>query len=84
MALALTLYDPGDEILVPNPGFVLYPPHAKLMGALPVAYDLLEEKGYQPDFEQLERLVTARTRSSWSTAHRTRPGASSRRRPWTG
>jgi aspartate aminotransferase len=62
MAVALTLYDPGDEILVPNPGFVLYPPHAKLAGARPVPYDLLEAKGYQPDFDQLERLVTARTR----------------------
>jgi aspartate aminotransferase len=62
MAVALTLYDPGDEVLVPNPGFVLYPPHAKLAGARPVPYDLLEKKGYQPDFEQLERLVTPRTR----------------------
>ncbi|MCI4329803.1 MAG: aminotransferase class I/II-fold pyridoxal phosphate-dependent enzyme [Thermoplasmata archaeon] len=62
MAVALTLYDPGDEVLVPNPGFVLYPPHAKLAGARPVWYDLDEAKAYQPDFEQLERLVTSRTR----------------------
>ncbi|MCI4321168.1 MAG: aminotransferase class I/II-fold pyridoxal phosphate-dependent enzyme [Thermoplasmata archaeon] len=63
MAVALTLYDPGDEVLVPNPGFVLYPPHAKLCGANPVFYDLIEKKGFQPDFDQLERLVTPRTRA---------------------
>jgi aspartate aminotransferase len=62
MAVALTMYDPGDEVLVPNPGFVLYPPHAKLAGATPVPYDLIEATGYQPDFEQLERLVTPKTR----------------------
>ncbi|HKV90318.1 MAG TPA: pyridoxal phosphate-dependent aminotransferase [Thermoplasmata archaeon] len=62
MAVALTLYDPGDEVLVPNPGFVLYPPHAKLCGARPVPYDLVERRGFQPDFDQLERLVTPRTR----------------------
>jgi aspartate aminotransferase len=62
MAVALTMYDPGDEVLVPNPGFVLYPPHAKLAGAKPVPYDLVESEGFQPDFEQLERLVSPKTR----------------------
>ena len=63
MAVALTLYNPGDEVLVPNPGFVLYPPHAKLCGAVPVPYDLVERRGFQPDFDQLERLVTPKTRA---------------------
>jgi aspartate aminotransferase len=63
MAVALTLYDIGDEVLVPNPGFVLYPPHARLCGANPVPYDLVESKGFQPDFDQLEELVTDRTRA---------------------
>jgi aspartate aminotransferase len=63
MAVALTLYDVGDEVLVPNPGFVLYPPHARLCGAVPVAYDLIEKKGFQPNFDQLEELVTKKTRA---------------------
>ena len=63
MAVALTLYDPGDQVLVPNPGFVLYAPHARLAGATPVFYPLREERGYQPDLDQLERLVTDRTRA---------------------
>ncbi len=48
MAAALALYDPGDEVLVPNPGFVLYAPHARLAGAVPVPYSLKEADGYFP------------------------------------
>ncbi|HUI38407.1 MAG TPA: aminotransferase class I/II-fold pyridoxal phosphate-dependent enzyme, partial [Thermoplasmata archaeon] len=63
MSVALTLYDPGDEVLVPNPGFVLYGPHARLAGAFPVPYDLREDLGFQPDFDQLEAVTTPRTRA---------------------
>ncbi len=63
MSTALALYDPGDEVLVPNPGFVLYGPHARLAGAVPIPYSLTEERKFQPDFEELERLVTRRTRA---------------------
>jgi aspartate aminotransferase len=63
MAAALTLYDPGDEVLVPNPGFVLYAPHARLAGAVPVPYSLDESREYQPDFDDLEQRVSPRTKA---------------------
>lgn len=63
MATALTLYDPGDEVLVPNPGFVLYGPHARLAGAVPVPYGLPASRRFLPDLDELEALVTARTRA---------------------
>ncbi len=63
MTAALALYDPGDEVLVPNPGFVLYAPDARLMGATPVPYSLLERRRYLPDLDELEKLVTRRTRA---------------------
>ncbi len=63
MATALALYDIGDEVLVPNPGFVLYAPHARLAGAMPVPYSLTEERKFLPDLDELERLVTRRTRA---------------------
>jgi aspartate aminotransferase len=63
MTTALTLYDPGDEVLVPNPGFVLYGPHARLAGAVPIPYPLREKRGFQPDLDALERLVTPKTRA---------------------
>jgi aspartate aminotransferase len=63
MAAALALYDPGDRVLVPNPGFVLYAPHARLAGATPVPYSLTEARRHLPDFNELERLVTPKTRA---------------------
>jgi aspartate aminotransferase len=63
MAAALSLYDPGDEVLVPDPGFVLYAPHARLAGATPVAYSLAEPQRFLPDLDELERRVTPRTRA---------------------
>jgi aspartate aminotransferase len=63
MATALALYDAGDEVLVPNPGFVLYAPHARLAGATPVPYSLTPARGYLPDLTELEGLVTSRTRA---------------------
>ncbi len=63
MSVALAVYDTGDEVLIPNPGFVLYGPHAKLAGAVPVPYSLTEARKFQPDFDELERLVTPKTRA---------------------
>ncbi|MGA8542966.1 MAG: pyridoxal phosphate-dependent aminotransferase [Thermoplasmata archaeon] len=63
MVAALALYDPGDEVLVPNPGFVLYGPDARLMGAVPVPYSLPSRQRYLPDLDELERLVTRRTKA---------------------
>lgn len=63
MVAAMTLYDPGDEVLVPNPGFVLYGPDARLMGATPVPYPLTVKRRYLPDVNELEKLVTRRTRA---------------------
>ena len=63
MTVAMTLYDTGDEVLVPNPGFVLYAPHARLAGATPVPYGLTAARRYLPDFDELEQLVTPLTRA---------------------
>lgn len=63
MACALALYDPGDEVLVPDPGFVLYGPQARLLGARPVPYPLEEKRGFLPDVDGLEAFVTSRTRA---------------------
>jgi aspartate aminotransferase len=65
-ALCLTMQtfiEPGDEVLVPDPGFVLFAPHVHLAGGVPVFYPLLEEGGFLPRLEDLESLVTPRTRA---------------------
>ena len=61
MACALALYDPHDEVLVPDPGFVLYAPHARLVGARPVPYPLTERDGYVPRLEEIEHRITPHT-----------------------
>ena len=63
MSVAMTLYDAGDEVLVPNPGFVLFAAHARLAGATPVPYSLSASHRFLPDFDELARSVTPSTRA---------------------
>jgi len=56
-----TLFDPAGEVLVPDPGFVLYSPDALLVDAEPVPYYVWEEDGFEPDPEMLKGLVNPRT-----------------------
>ncbi|MBM4237617.1 MAG: pyridoxal phosphate-dependent aminotransferase [Euryarchaeota archaeon] len=58
-----TLLDPEDEVLVPDPGFVVYGPDAVLVGARAVPYVLREENEYLPDVAEMEGLVTPRTKA---------------------
>ena len=60
---AQTFYDKGDEILVPDPGFMFYKTHSVLMGAKPVAYTLEQSSGFVPTQEQLLKLITPKTRA---------------------
>ncbi len=57
----LAVLDPGDEILIPDPYFPLYPQLATLLGARPVAYDTYPD--FCLDVEKLAELVTDRTRA---------------------
>jgi len=60
-AMALLL-GAGDEVLVPDPGYTTFTMNARMLDAVPVPYPLHPEAGFLPDIEQLERLVTERTR----------------------
>ena len=53
--------DPGDEVLVPSPGFVIYAPHAKLAGGVPVEYRLTDGD-FQPDIDYIQERITDRTK----------------------
>ncbi|MEA1974929.1 MAG: pyridoxal phosphate-dependent aminotransferase [Bacillota bacterium] len=52
------LYE-GDEVLIPNPGYLAYEPIAKILSAKPVLYELNDT--YQIDFIKLEKLITKKT-----------------------
>jgi len=53
--------DPGDEVLVPSPGFVIYYPHTKLAGGTPIEYKLTEGD-FLPDAEDIKKLITKKTK----------------------
>ncbi|MGI0083732.1 MAG: pyridoxal phosphate-dependent aminotransferase [Nitrososphaerales archaeon] len=59
----LSTLDAGDEILVPNPGWATYVHAVQLVGARPVMYALRESSGYSVEREDVQRIVTGRTRA---------------------
>lgn len=63
--IAMAFLNPGDQVLVPNPGYPAYSAAARLAGADVVAYDLTEEGNWQPDFEALARLELSRVKLMW-------------------
>ena len=62
MTVNHTFVDHGDEILVPDPGFVLYPAQARLCGGFPIPYSLSPENKYQPDVDEIQAKITPRTK----------------------
>ena len=57
------LLNPGDEVLVPSPDYPLWTASVVIHGAKAVHYPCRPEQGYVPDPEEIERLVTDRTRA---------------------
>jgi aminotransferase len=58
----LGLVNPGDEVLIPNPGFVCYEPGVLLADGVPVSVPLLEKNGFRPSIEDVMSLITDRSR----------------------
>ena len=58
----LALAEPGAEVIYPNPGFPIYESMIRFAGATPVPMQLLEEKAYHPDLDDLAGKITDRTR----------------------
>ena len=62
----LAFCNPGDEVLVPNPGYPTYTALSKILGAKIVNYNLREDNGWQPDFEELEKMNLDRVKLMWT------------------
>jgi len=62
MSAVTGVVEPGDEILTPSPGWPNYQMLIISAGARAVSYELRKDFGYQPDPDQLESLITDRTK----------------------
>ena len=56
------MIDPGDEVLIPQPSFVCYPPCALLAGGKPVVIELKEENEFRLTAEEVLAAVTPKTK----------------------
>ena len=63
--VSLAFLNPGDGVLVPNPGYPTYTSVSRLAQAEIFNYDLTEEGGWMPDFDALERLPLDRIKLMW-------------------
>ncbi|MCC8172419.1 MAG: aminotransferase class I/II-fold pyridoxal phosphate-dependent enzyme [Parabacteroides sp.] len=64
--ISLAFLNPGDGVLVPNPGYPTYSSVSNLVGARLVPYDLKEENGWMPDFDALEKSDLSGVKLMWT------------------
>ncbi|MFY9950960.1 MAG: pyridoxal phosphate-dependent aminotransferase [Candidatus Sulfotelmatobacter sp.] len=58
----MSLLEPGDEVLYPDPGFPGYPSITLGLGAVPVSFELSSQNHFQPDLSEIASKITRRTR----------------------
>jgi aspartate aminotransferase len=59
----MAIIEAGDEVLYPDPGFPGYPSITAGMGGVAVPYELAERNQFQPDPDEIESKITARTKA---------------------
>lgn len=63
--VSMAFLNPGDGVLVPDPGYPTYTSGSRLVGAEVFHYDLTEENGWYPDFDRLKKLPLDRIKLMW-------------------
>ncbi len=64
--VTLAFVNPGERVLVPNPGYPTYTSLNKILGSEIVPYNLKAESHWQPDFEELEKMDLSRVKLMWT------------------
>ena len=77
--VTLAFVNPGESVLVPNPGYPTYTALSKLLGANIINYDLSAQNGWQPDFEALESMDLSNVKLMWTNYPNMPTGANARR-----
>ncbi len=65
MHISMAFINPGDGVLIPNPGYPTYSSVSKLVGAKIIHYDLIEENDWLPDFKELEKEDLSSVKLMW-------------------
>lgn len=76
--ITLAFVNSGDKVLVPNPGYPTYTSLSKILGAEVVNYNLREDDGWQPDFNELESMDLTGVRIMWTNYPNMPTGAPAR------
>ncbi|MFV0392128.1 MAG: pyridoxal phosphate-dependent aminotransferase [Paludibacteraceae bacterium] len=64
--ITLAFVNPGDAVLVPNPGYPTYHSVSRLAEADLITYDLDEHNHWQPDFDALEKMDLSNVKLMWT------------------
>ena len=65
MHISMAFLNPGDRVLIPNPGYATYTSVTKLLGATPVFYDLFPENNWLPDLDKLLENDLSNVKIMW-------------------
>ena len=65
MHISMAFLNPGDQVLVPNPGYPTYTSVTRLVEAEAVFYNLEEDHHWQPNLEKLKRIDCTKVRLMW-------------------
>ena len=77
--VTLAFVNPGEKVLVPNPGYPTYTSLSKILGCEIVNYDLRPEHHWQPDFEALEKTDLNGVKLMWVNYPNMPTGAAAQR-----
>lgn len=65
MHLSMSFLNEGDKVLVPDPGYPVYRIASEMAGAQVVTYSLLEQNGFYPDFDEIEKIDLKGVKIMW-------------------
>jgi len=65
MHILMAFVNPGDEVLVPDPGYPTYTSVTRLVGGIVKTYDLLEKNSWMPDFDLIESTDLRKVKLMW-------------------
>lgn len=76
--ITLAFVNPGEKVLVPNPGYPTYTSLSKILGAQVINYNLDPNNGWQPNFAELEQMDLSHVKLIWTNYPNMPTGGSAR------